>query len=185
MLKITLSLKVFEINDIFNFCQNSRWQPKSRSQDKCVFAFYTEIQDGRQKWWQSDCCEMLPVHSADSLRVKNFIKIALSRNVSTINVFFVFYVEIQDGRQKWRESDFCEKSPVDSADNLQVRDFVEITLSQMVFQINLFCILRRNARWPPKNGGKVIIEKCRQYTLQIPCGSKILSKLLYLALFPR
>ena len=88
----------------------SRWQPKSRSQDKCVFAFYAEIQHG---------C------------------------------------------QKWRESDFCEKPPVDSAHNLQIRNFVEITLSRTVCQINVFCILRRNSIWSPKNGGKVIFAKCR------------------------
>ena len=110
LLEITLSLRVFEINDIFNFHQNSRWQPKSRSQHKCLFAFYTEIQDGRQKWW---------------------------------------------------ESDFCEKPPVDPADNLQVRNFVEITLSRTACQINVFCVLYTNSRWPPKNGGKVIFAKCR------------------------
>ena len=98
---------------------------------------------------------------------------------------FVFYAEIQDGRQKWRESDFCEKSPVDSADSLQVRNFVKITLSRTVSQINVFCMLCRNSRWPPKNGGKVIFAKCHQYSPQIPCGSKILSKSLYLAPFPR
>ena len=96
LLEITLSLRVFEINDFFNFCQNSRWQPKSRSQDKFVFAFYAEIKDGRQKWQQSDFCEMSPVHSTDTLRVKNFIKIALSQTVPKINVF---YAEIQDGCQ--------------------------------------------------------------------------------------
>ena len=67
---------------------------------------------------------------------------------------------------------------VDSTDNLQVRNFVEITLSRTVCQINVFCILRRNSRWPPKNGGKVTLAKFRQYTLQIPCGSKMLSKSL-------
>ena len=60
LLEITLSLSVFEINDIFNFHQNSRWEPKSRSQDKCLFAFYAEIQDGRQKWRESDFCEKPP-----------------------------------------------------------------------------------------------------------------------------
>ena len=29
--------------------------------------------------------------------------------------FFAFYAEIQDGRQKWWENDFCEMSPVDFA----------------------------------------------------------------------
>ena len=48
--KLLYLLRVFEINDIFIFRQNSRWLPKSRSQDKCVFAFYAEIQDSRQKF---------------------------------------------------------------------------------------------------------------------------------------
>ena len=63
---------------------------KSHSQDKCVFAFYTEIQDSHQKWQQSDFCEILPVHSADTLWVKNLIKITLSRTVSKINAFLHF-----------------------------------------------------------------------------------------------
>ena len=67
----------FEINDIFNF--NSNWRPKSCSQDKCVFAFYAEIQDGRQKWQQSYL-----------KRVKNIMKIALSQTVSKINAFLRF-----------------------------------------------------------------------------------------------
>ena len=41
------------------------------------------------------------VHSADTLCVKNFVEWV-----------FVFYAEIQDGRQKWRENNFWEKSPV-------------------------------------------------------------------------
>ena len=32
--------------------------------------------------------------------------------------FFAFYTKIQDGCQKGRENDFCEKSPVDTADTL-------------------------------------------------------------------
>ena len=49
--------------------------------------------------------EKSPVDSADTLWVKNLVEIALSRTVSEI----AFYAEIQDGRQKWWESDFCEK----------------------------------------------------------------------------
>ena len=40
------------------------------------------------------------------------------------------------------------------------------------------CILRRNSRWLPKMAGK-------RQILQIPCGSKISSKSLYLAPFLR
>ena len=54
------------------------------------FAFYAEIQDDHQKWWQSDFGEMSPVHSTDTLWVKHFIKIALSRTVSKINAFLHF-----------------------------------------------------------------------------------------------
>ena len=61
-----------------------------RFRDKSVFAFYTEIQDGRQKWRESNIFEMSPVHSADTLGVKNFIKIALYLTVSTINALLRF-----------------------------------------------------------------------------------------------
>ena len=37
--------------------------------------------------------------------------------------FCVFYAEIQDGRQKWWENNFCKKSPVDSADTLAGEKF--------------------------------------------------------------
>ena len=57
---------------------------------------------------------MSPVDSADILQVPNFVEIALSHTVSEINALLHFYAEIQDGREKWRESDFCEKSPVHS-----------------------------------------------------------------------
>ena len=57
-----------------------------RFQDKCTFAFYTKIQDGCQKCGESCFCEMLAVYSADTLRVKTFNEIALSRTVSKINV---------------------------------------------------------------------------------------------------
>ena len=40
---------------------------------KCVFAFYAEIQDGHQKWWEKDLWEKLPNDSADTLGVKNIL----------------------------------------------------------------------------------------------------------------
>ena len=43
-------------------------------QDKCVFAIYAEI--------QNDFCKKSPVDSTDTLGVKYFVKIALSRSVS-------------------------------------------------------------------------------------------------------
>ena len=55
-----------------------------------------------------------------------------------IYLFFAFYAEIQNGHQKWWENDFWEKSPVDSVDNLRVKNFVEIALSHSVSEINTF-----------------------------------------------
>ena len=74
---------------------------------------------------------------------------------------FAFYAEIQDGCQKWRESDFCFKSPVGSARQK----------------------FRRNHSISNGFPDKCVL--CHQYTLQIPCWSKILSKSLNLALFLR
>ena len=139
-----------------------------------IFLISAKIQDGRQnlipkinaflhvtqkfmmaakKWQQSDFCEMSPVHSEDTLPVKNFIKIALSRTVSKMHAF---YAGIQDGRLKWRESDFYEKSPVDSADNLQVRNFVEIALSRTVSEIYAFLHFTHKFNMAAKSGRKAI-----------------------------
>ena len=54
-------------------------------EDKHVFAFYAKIQDGRQKWRENDFWEKSPVASPNTLQLKNFVKIALSRSVSEIN----------------------------------------------------------------------------------------------------
>ena len=45
-----------------------------RFRDKCVFAFYAEIQDGCQKWWENNFWENSPVESAYTLQVKNFVE---------------------------------------------------------------------------------------------------------------
>ena len=46
---------------------------------------------------------------------------------------------------------------------VQVRNFVEITLSLMVSQINVFCVSCRNSRWPPKNSRE--IDFCKMSTV--------------------
>ena len=58
-----------------------------RFQDKCTFAFYAEVQDGRQN---GNFGEKLPVDSTDILCVKNFVETAISRTVSEINVHLRF-----------------------------------------------------------------------------------------------
>ena len=77
--------------------------------DECAiffFAFYTEIQDGCQKWLENDKTtfwEKSPVDCQDTLWVETFVKIALSSTVIEKNVFFSFYAKIQNVCQKWRE----------------------------------------------------------------------------------
>ena len=105
--------------------------------------FNAEIQDGRQKWRENNFCDKTPVDSADTLRIKNYVEIALSRSIIEINAFFVFNTEIQDGRQKWRENNFGEKLPVDSADTLWVKKFVKIALSHSISEINAFFYFQR------------------------------------------
>ena len=59
-----------------------------RFRDNRVFTFNAENQDGRQKWQENDFPEKLTVHCADTLWVKIFVEIALSRSVSEINAFW-------------------------------------------------------------------------------------------------
>ena len=61
-----------------------------RFPDECVFTFYAEIQDGRQKWQENDFGENSPVDSGDTLALKNFNEIALSCTVFEIFTLFYF-----------------------------------------------------------------------------------------------
>ena len=70
----------------------------------------------------------------------------------------MFYAEIQDGRQKWQENDFCEKSPVYSAEILWVKNFVEIALSRSVSKINMFLHFTQKFKMAAKIGEETIFE---------------------------
>ena len=78
---------------------------------------------------------------------------------------------------------FLEKWPVDCAHTLWVKNFIEISLSRTLSEINGCLHFTQKFKMVAKNGGKIIFGKSRRYTLQIPCGSKISSKSLYLAGF--
>ena len=121
--------------------RNSRWPPKVA---------------GKRFFGKS------PVDSADTLWVKNFVEIALSHFISEINGFFAFSAEIQDGRQKWWENDFCKKSPVDSPHSQRVKNFVEIALSNSVSEMNGFLRLTQKFKMAAKSGGEMIFAKSHQ-----------------------
>ena len=74
---------------------------------------------------------------------------------------FVFNAEIQDGRQEWKENDFWEKSAVDSAATLWVKNFVEIALSRSISEISRFLSLTQKFKMAAKSGGKTIFAKIR------------------------
>ena len=96
-------------------------------------------------------------------------------------IFLRFMQKFKNGHQKWHENDFWEKSPVDSAHNLWVKNFVKIALSCSISEINTFLCFTQKFKMAAKSGRKTIFAKTHQYTLQIPCGSKISLKSLYLA----
>ena len=80
---------------------------------------------------------------------------------------------------------------IHSLDTLWVENFDEIALSRTVKEIeaNLcFAIFGNNSKiqngrhfW----GGEIFFENCKDYIPQIPCGSKISTKSLYLAWLKR
>ena len=73
--------------------------------------------------------------------------------------FLAFYAEIQDGRQKWQENNFCKKTPLDSADTLRIKNFVEIALSLSVSEINTFLCFTQKLKMAAKSGRKTIFAK--------------------------
>ena len=69
-----------------------------------------------------------------------------------------------------------------SLDTLWVENFDEIALSHTVKEIeaNLcFAIFGKNSKWPPFLGRGKFFENCKDCIPQIPCGSKISTKSLY------
>ena len=121
-------------------------------------------------------CKKSPVDSADTLRVQNFVEIAVSRSVSEINASLPFYAEIQDGRQKWRENDFWEKSPVHSADTLWVKNFVEIALSRSVSQISVFLYFTPKFKMAAKSGKKRFLGKVASRLSKYPISVRFRDK---------
>ena len=104
---------------------------------------------------------MLPVHSANTLWVQNFIEITLSRTVSEINALLHFMQKFKMA-PKVAGKRFYEKSSVDSADTLQVKNFVKIALSRTVSKINALLRFTQKFNMAAKSGWKAIFAKCRQ-----------------------
>ena len=117
-------------------CQLTLWIPwgskicqnlsiSHRFRDKCVYAFYSEIQDGLQKLRANDFSGRSPVDSADTQRTKNVVEIALSQSFPKINASLSFTQIFK------AENDFGEKSPDDSVDTLLPRALHTCTIENI------------------------------------------------------
>ena len=117
------------------------------------------------------CIEYFPT----TLWVKNSVQIALSLTVSEIFRFFVFRKNSRWPPKvaKIENFQFCTEY---SSTILSVKNCVEIALSLTVCEIlRFFCFSQKFK----------MAAKSVQNTLLLPCGSKILSKSLYLLWFLR
>ena len=72
----------------------------------------------------------------DILEVKMFTEIALSRTVSKINTFLHFMQNFKMAAKTGGENNFWKEMSDDSADNLGVKNCIEITLSFLHFLQN-------------------------------------------------
>ena len=129
------------------------------------------------------------VHWSDTLLLDNFDEIALSRTVKEIEAILCFAIfgknsKIQNGRHFWGGGNFLKLPRVQCLDTLWVENFDEIALCHTVKEIeanSCFAIFGKNSKWPPFLGRGKFFKNCREYNGQIPCGSKISTKSLYLA----
>ena len=74
--------------------------------------------------------------------------------------------------KKWRETNFCKMSPVHSADTLWVQNFVEITLSRTVSEINALLCFKQKFTMAAKSGTKAIFSKVTSRLCRYPACPK-------------
>ena len=102
------------------FCRN--YSVSHCCQDKCAFALYAEIQDGRQKWWENNFWPNMADKSACSLWAKNFIEITLFRTVSEINVCLSFMQKFKMTAKNGRKTFFGKKCQI-TVQTLWIKNF--------------------------------------------------------------
>ena len=142
------------------FCRNHSSLACFR--DKHVFAFFAEIQDGHQKWWENDFWEMSPVKSIYTLWIKNLVEIAVSSSIIEINGFLRFTQKFKMAAKTGEKTIFGE--------NCQYK-FVEIALSHTVSEINTFLCFMQKFKMATKDGGKPLFGKSCLLTLSMPIDS--------------
>ena len=134
--------------------------------------FHAEIQDGRQKWWQTDFCKK---YILDTLGVENFDEIALSRTVKEIEANLCFYIfgknsKIQNGHHFWGEENFLKIVKSTLLRYLVGRKFRQ---NLSISDIKKF----ENSKWPPflkrvKCFEIEVVVKKKSSLLRYPVGRK-------------
>ena len=132
----------------------------------------------------------------DTLWVKNFLEIALSSRVFEIYAFLCFAIfaknsKIQNGRHFWRDKIFLKIGMA----TLQIypvgkkfrrnRSILQGFRDISIFMFCNFCEKFENSKWLPFLARQKFFQNWDDYSVEIPCGSKISSKSLYLARFSR
>ena len=81
----------------------------------------------------------------------------------------MLYAEIQDGHQKWWKNVFLAKTAIDCAYTLQPADqnFIQITLSHTVSEINVFMHFTQMSKMATKNGRKMIVASITSLDLNV------------------
>ena len=86
-----------------------------------------------KKWWENNFCEKCQ----NTVWAKNFVKTALSLNVSEKNVFLRFTQNFKMAAKREGKSIF-DKKPHHSGYTLGVKNLVEIAVSSTIFFSNNF-----------------------------------------------
>ena len=125
--------------------------------------------------------------------VKNFDEIALSCTVKEIEANFCFSIfgknsKIPNGRHFWEEENFFENcqeyiTQIPRGSKISTKSLLSRTVKEIVANLcfSIFWEKFENTKWPPFWGRGNFFENCQEYITQIPRGSKISTKSLYLA----
>ena len=134
--------------------------------------------------------------SADTLKIKNFVEIALCSTVFEILTFLCFAIFTQKfenskwppflARQNFFENWHGHSAEIPCGSKISSKSLYLARFSRYKH----FCVLQfrekfENSKWPPFFPRNFLFEKWHGYSAEIPCGSKISSKSLYLAGFSR
>ena len=132
----------------------------------------------------------------DTPKIKNFVEIALCSTVFEILAFSCFAIFAQQfenskwppflARQNFFENWHGYSAEIPSGSKISSKSlYLARFLRYKHFCVLQFCEKFENSKWPPFFARNFLFENWHGYSAEIPSGSKISSKSLYLARFSR